>query len=128
MRTSQPHQWIENRPNRGLWWPDLGELWQCRELAAFITLRDLKVRYKLAVFGASWAVPAPHMGRRLQHGLQALRQRAQRGDSLPGVGPRRLGSMVVHVLQRDESHSEPREQLPTGDALPVWLLVMVAIV
>jgi ABC-type polysaccharide/polyol phosphate export permease len=61
--TSTPSpEWIENRPTRGLRWPDLGELWQHRELAAFLAIRDLKVRYKQAVFGATWAVLQPLAG------------------------------------------------------------------
>jgi ABC-type polysaccharide/polyol phosphate export permease len=55
-------EWIENRPTRGIRWPDLRELWQYRELAWFLALRDLKVRYKQAVFGASWAVLQPLAG------------------------------------------------------------------
>jgi lipopolysaccharide transport system permease protein len=52
-------EWIENRPTRGLRWPALGELWQYRELAWFLALRDVKVRYKQAAFGAAWAVLQP---------------------------------------------------------------------
>jgi lipopolysaccharide transport system permease protein len=55
-------EWIENRPTRGIRWPDLSELWQFRELAGFLALRDLKVRYKQAVFGAAWAVLQPLAG------------------------------------------------------------------
>lgn len=58
----QSREWIENRPTRGLRWPDLGELWRHRELAAFLALRDLKVRYKQAVFGVAWAVLQPLAG------------------------------------------------------------------
>jgi hypothetical protein len=115
MRTSQPHQRIENRPNRALRWPDLGELWQCRELAAFLALRDLKIPHKQAMFGASWAVPAPRGGRRLHYGLQALRQRAQRGDSPTRCLPASAWQCGRTRLERDESHSAPREQLPLGD-------------
>jgi lipopolysaccharide transport system permease protein len=61
--TSTPSpEWIENRPTRGLRWPDLGELWQHRELAAFLAIRDLKVRYKQAVFGVAWAILQPLAG------------------------------------------------------------------
>lgn len=64
MKTSSPQsrEWIENRPIRGLRWPDMRELWRHRELAAFLALRDLKVRYKQAVFGAAWAVLQPLAG------------------------------------------------------------------
>jgi lipopolysaccharide transport system permease protein len=58
----QSSQWIENRPTRGFRSPDLRELWQYRELAGFLALRDLKVRYKQAVFGAAWAILQPVAG------------------------------------------------------------------
>ena len=54
--------WIENRPSRGLRGLDLRELWQYRELGGFLALRDLKVRYKQAAFGAVWAVLQPLVG------------------------------------------------------------------
>ncbi len=38
---------------------NLGELWAHRELLYFLTWRDVKVRYKQAVFGAAWAVLQP---------------------------------------------------------------------
>ena len=62
MSAPQTTNWIENRPSRGLRWPDLGELWQYRELAGFLALRDLKVRYKQALLGAAWAVVQPLAG------------------------------------------------------------------
>jgi lipopolysaccharide transport system permease protein len=37
----------------------LQELWEYRELLYFLTWRDLKVRYKQTVLGASWAVLQP---------------------------------------------------------------------
>jgi lipopolysaccharide transport system permease protein len=54
--------WIENRPSRGLRGLDLRELWRYRELGGFLALRDLKVRYKQAAFGAAWAVLQPLVG------------------------------------------------------------------
>jgi lipopolysaccharide transport system permease protein len=39
--------------------PDLGELWQYRELLYFLIWRDIKVRYKQTALGASWAVIQP---------------------------------------------------------------------
>ena len=60
--TVQTQEWIENRPTRGVRWPDLRELWQFRELAGFLAIRDVKVRYKQAVFGAGWAVLQPLAG------------------------------------------------------------------
>jgi len=38
---------------------DLGELWRSRELLYFLTLRDIKVRYKQTVLGAAWAILQP---------------------------------------------------------------------
>jgi lipopolysaccharide transport system permease protein len=38
---------------------DLGELWRYRELLYFLTLRDIKVRYKQTVLGAAWAIVQP---------------------------------------------------------------------
>jgi lipopolysaccharide transport system permease protein len=52
-------EWIENRPTHGFRWPALAELWQYRELGWFLALRDVKVRYKQAAFGAAWAVLQP---------------------------------------------------------------------
>lgn len=40
---------------------DLKELWQYRELLGFYALREIKVRYKQTVMGASWAILQPVM-------------------------------------------------------------------
>lgn len=47
------------RPTTG--WPalDLAEFWDYRELLFFLALRDIKVRYKQTVLGASWAILQP---------------------------------------------------------------------
>ena len=37
----------------------LAELWQYREVFFFLVWRDIKVRYKQTVLGASWAVIQP---------------------------------------------------------------------
>ncbi len=37
----------------------LGEVWRYRELIYFLAWRDVKVRYKQTVFGASWAIFQP---------------------------------------------------------------------
>jgi lipopolysaccharide transport system permease protein len=37
----------------------LGELWKFRELLFFLTWRDIIVRYKQTIFGASWAIIQP---------------------------------------------------------------------
>jgi lipopolysaccharide transport system permease protein len=49
--------WI--RPSRGWALPDVRELWVYRELLFFLVWRDVKVRYKQTVLGASWAVLQP---------------------------------------------------------------------
>jgi len=40
---------------------NLGDLWRYRELIYFMTWRDLKVRYKQTLLGASWAILRPFM-------------------------------------------------------------------
>jgi homopolymeric O-antigen transport system permease protein len=47
------------RPTRGLASLNLHDLWIYRELIYFMTWRDLKVRYKQTVLGASWVVIQP---------------------------------------------------------------------
>ena len=54
--------WVENRPRTGLLRLDLGELWAYRELAGFMALRDVRVRYKQAALGIGWAVFQPLAG------------------------------------------------------------------
>ncbi len=47
------------RPSRG-WVPlKLRDLWEYRELLYFLTWRDIKVRYKQTVLGATWAILQP---------------------------------------------------------------------
>ncbi len=50
---------VEIRPTKGWTSLDLDKLWEYRELLAFLTWRDIKVRYKQTVLGASWAVLQP---------------------------------------------------------------------
>jgi lipopolysaccharide transport system permease protein len=51
--------WIENR-SRGRWPAlNLAELWAYRDLAWFLALRDVKLRYKQTVFGVAWALLQP---------------------------------------------------------------------
>src|SRR5688572_33044855 len=38
---------------------DLGEIWKYRELLYFLTLRDVKIRYKQTLIGIAWAVLQP---------------------------------------------------------------------
>ncbi len=47
------------RPARGWTALNLRDLWKYRELIYFLTWRDIKVRYKQAVLGISWAVLQP---------------------------------------------------------------------
>jgi lipopolysaccharide transport system permease protein len=50
---------IRIEPARGWASLQLGELWAYRELLYFLTWRDIKVRYKQTVLGASWAIIQP---------------------------------------------------------------------
>jgi len=43
-------------PTKGWGWLDLRELWRYRELAYFLTWRDIKVRYKQTAIGVGWAI------------------------------------------------------------------------
>lgn len=47
------------RPSHGWVSLKLRELWDYRELLYFLTWRDIKVRYKQTVLGASWAIIQP---------------------------------------------------------------------
>lgn len=49
------------RPSRGLGSLNLRDLWVYRELVYFLTWRDIKVRYKQTLLGASWAIIQPVM-------------------------------------------------------------------
>jgi lipopolysaccharide transport system permease protein len=49
------------QPRRGLARVDLGEVWRARELLAFLTWRDVAVRYKQTVVGAGWAFVRPFL-------------------------------------------------------------------
>jgi len=51
--------WTLNFRRAGLRGPEFGELWRFRELAYFLALRDVKIRYKQAAFGIGWAVLQP---------------------------------------------------------------------
>jgi len=46
-------------PSRGWFSLHLNELWQYRELLYFLAWRDIKVRYKQTVLGATWAILQP---------------------------------------------------------------------
>jgi lipopolysaccharide transport system permease protein len=47
-------------PQKG-WFPGVPwrELWEYRELLYFLTWRDIKVRYKQAALGVTWAIIQP---------------------------------------------------------------------
>src|SRR5436189_1195413 len=53
-----PHR-IVIRPPSGWARTDLRELWAYRELIGFLIWRDIKVRYKQTVLGATWAIIQP---------------------------------------------------------------------
>ncbi|MDT7041551.1 ABC transporter permease [Candidatus Nitronereus thalassa] len=48
-------------PTKGLFHVDLLEIWKHRELLYFLIWRDIKVKYKQTVIGASWAIIQPVM-------------------------------------------------------------------
>jgi lipopolysaccharide transport system permease protein len=54
-----PPTHITIEPSRGWVSLKLGELWEYRELLYFLIWRDVKVRYKQTVLGASWAIIQP---------------------------------------------------------------------
>ncbi|RPI24799.1 MAG: ABC transporter permease [Chloroflexota bacterium] len=57
--TPKPQAPLVMRPSRGLGSLNLGDLWLYRELVYFLTWRDLKVRYKQTLLGATWAIIQP---------------------------------------------------------------------
>jgi lipopolysaccharide transport system permease protein len=59
MLTDTPHVVIESEES-GVQL-NLGDLWPHRELLYFLTLRDIKVRYKQTLMGATWVVIQPLM-------------------------------------------------------------------
>jgi len=54
-----PHLRIQ--PSKGWGALQLGGVWAYRELLFFLTMRDIKVRYKQTVIGAAWAIIQPLM-------------------------------------------------------------------
>src|SRR5690349_2906689 len=58
--TDEPH-YVETviRPKKGWIGIDWQELVSHRELLYFLTWRDVKVKYKQAVFGSAWAIVVP---------------------------------------------------------------------
>lgn len=57
--TVKPPMHLRIQPSKGWVSLKLRELWQYRELLYFLTWRDIKVRYKQTIFGASWAILQP---------------------------------------------------------------------
>jgi len=58
-RSETEERTITLRPSRGWISLNLRDLWLYRELAFFLTWRDIKVRYKQALLGVSWAILQP---------------------------------------------------------------------
>ncbi len=56
---AQPEEVLYLRPTSGWSALNLRDLWKYRELIYFLTWRDIKVRYKQTILGASWAVIQP---------------------------------------------------------------------
>src|SRR5207253_6145967 len=54
-----PPEWTHIRPSRGWRTIDFVEFWRYRELLFFLTLRDIKLRYKQTALGVAWAVIQP---------------------------------------------------------------------
>lgn len=54
-------QMLRLEPSKGWVAIRFGELWQYRELLYFLTWRDIKVKYKQTILGASWAILQPFM-------------------------------------------------------------------
>jgi lipopolysaccharide transport system permease protein len=52
---------VRIEPARGWATLQLGALWEYRELLLFLTWRDITVRYKQTVLGASWAILQPFL-------------------------------------------------------------------
>ncbi|MBL8865933.1 MAG: ABC transporter permease [Planctomycetia bacterium] len=46
-------------PRGGFRFADLGELWRYRELAYFLVLREMKLRYKQTILGVGWSLFQP---------------------------------------------------------------------
>jgi lipopolysaccharide transport system permease protein len=52
-------QRLRIQPSRGWVALNLSDLWEYRELLYFLTWRNIKIRYKQTVLGASWAILQP---------------------------------------------------------------------
>lgn len=58
---SAPLPHLRIQPSKGWVSLKLNEVWAYRELLLFLTMRDIKVRYKQTVIGAAWAIIQPLM-------------------------------------------------------------------
>jgi lipopolysaccharide transport system permease protein len=56
---TQQEEVLVLKPTRGWSALNLRDIWKYRELVYFLTWRDIKVRYKQTILGASWAVIQP---------------------------------------------------------------------
>lgn len=54
-----PPNWTSIRPQEGWHLLDFKEIWAYRELLVVLAIRDVKVRYKQTILGATWAVIQP---------------------------------------------------------------------
>jgi lipopolysaccharide transport system permease protein len=61
MESKSANQTVILRPPSGWEMINLHDLWVYRELIYFLTWRDLKVRYKQTLLGASWAILRPFL-------------------------------------------------------------------
>jgi lipopolysaccharide transport system permease protein len=61
IQTNASVPFIRIQPSHGWATPELGELWEYRDLLYFLIWRDIKVRYKQTVLGATWAIIQPFM-------------------------------------------------------------------
>ena len=59
LKASEEPRAVRIQPQRGLAALNLRDLWNFRELIFFLTWRDIKVRYKQTLLGASWAILQP---------------------------------------------------------------------
>jgi lipopolysaccharide transport system permease protein len=59
--TTEKQQTLVIRPPSGFAGFALGDLWRFRELLLFLTWRDIKIRYKQTLLGATWAVLQPFL-------------------------------------------------------------------
>ena len=60
---AQATEWVENRPTAGrIVLPHPSELFEYREVALFLALQELQLRYKQTFFGVAWTVLQPLVG------------------------------------------------------------------